>query len=212
MSQNWTWLSGFASDLGVWEDELSAAVPEAAHTFIPYSKVIGSPDDLYTHIPELQSADVLLGMDLGALSMLRSVKSRPANQRWILLAPILDFCHGEDAWPRKQVLLMAKEICKMPKQALNNILELFGPADESFQNAWMETALKTPVELLEKGLEYLADAKIEEPTSLPNAEVRFGKEDLWVTPTVAKVAESLLPQAKILMRPKAGHWPWSLIG
>ena len=208
---NWTWLSGLASDLNVWEDELSVVDLDAEHTFFSYAEVVPVLQDLYS-LSAVKNADVLVGIDFSALVMLKNLVNRPANQKWILLAPILDFCHGEDAWPQKQVLLMAKEVQKMPKVALQGILDLFGPSEEVNQDLWMETALKIKPESIAKGFEYLAEAKIEEPVSVPNCEVRFGKDDEWVTAPAVEAAKSLLNGAQVTVRPKVGHWPMSLIG
>ena len=45
---NWTWLSGLASDLNVWEDELSVVDLDAEHTFISYAEVVPVLQDLYS--------------------------------------------------------------------------------------------------------------------------------------------------------------------
>lgn len=127
----WTWLSGLASDWNIWEDELTVADMDAEHRFVPYVKEVQSLQNIYS-LSEVKNADVLVGMDFSALLMLKSVKHRPAKQKWILLAPIIDFCHGEDAWPQKQVLQVAKGVRKMPKVALQDVLNLFGPADEEY--------------------------------------------------------------------------------
>ena len=208
---NWTWLSGLASDLNVWEDELSLADLDAEHTFVSYVEEIPVLQDLYS-LSAVQNADVLVGMDFSALVMLKNLHRRPRGQRWILLAPILNFCAGEDAWPEKQVLLMAKEVQKMPKVALQGVLDLFGPADEENQDLWMETALKMNPESIAQGFEYLASAKIEEPVSVPDCEVYFGKDDEWITAPAAEAAKTLLQGATVTVRPKAGHWAMSLIG
>ncbi|MBP5247059.1 MAG: hypothetical protein J6Z31_04305 [Fibrobacter sp.] len=208
---NWTWLSGLASDLSVWEDELSLADLESEHTFISYAEEIPVLQDLYS-LSTVQNADVLVGMDFSALVMLQNLSKRPRGQRWILLAPILNFCSGEDGWPEKQVLLMAKEVQKMPKVALQGILDLFGPADESNQDLWMETALKMKPEVIAEGFEYLAKAKVEEPLSVPNCEVHFGKDDEWITASTVEQAKELLKESTVTVRPKAGHWAMSLIG
>lgn len=208
---NWTWLSGLASDLNVWEDELSLADLDAEHTFVSYVEEIPVLQDLYS-LSAVQNADVLVGMDFSALVMLKNLHRRPSGQRWILLAPILNFCAGEDAWPEKQVLLMAKEVQKMPKVALQGVLDLFGPADEENQDLWMETALKMNPESIAQGFEYLASAKIEEPVPVPDCEVHFGKDDEWITAPAAEAAKTLLQGATVTVRPKAGHWAMSLIG
>ena len=92
----WTWLSGLASDWNIWEDELTVADMDAEHRFVPYVKEVQSLQNIYS-LSEVKNADVLVGMDFSALLMLKSVKHRPVKQKWILLAPIIDFCHGEDA-------------------------------------------------------------------------------------------------------------------
>ena len=206
----WTWRSGLASDWNIWEDELTVADMDAEHRFVPYVKEVQSLQNIYS-LSEVKNADVLVGMDFSALLMLKSVKHRPVKQKWILLAPIIDFCHGEDAWPQKQVLQVAKGVRKMPKVALQDVLNLFGPADEEYYESWMRTALQMDPELIAQGFEYLANEKVDSPLALLNCEVRFGKEDEWITGAVVEAAKNLLQGAQVSVRPKVGHWPMSLI-
>ena len=47
MNEKWLWLPDFASDLGLWEDDLVGVAPAADHVFVPYETMANSLDDLY---------------------------------------------------------------------------------------------------------------------------------------------------------------------
>lgn len=212
MAEKWVWLSGWASDLSIWEDDLSEVKSNAGHQFVSFPEVIKNSDDLYQSIPELAKADCVVAWSLGTLALMRSAKKRPKGQRWILLAPIVDFCNEASGWPVKNVMLMAKQITKIPRSTLENFVELMGPCDDEIRENWMETALQMNSETLAFGLEYLKNNKIEEPLEDRGpTEIYFGREDQVVTPEMVKLAVPFLPFAQIHERPKSGHFPQTLI-
>ena len=45
MSEKWFWLSDWAADMEIWEDDLVEASPEADHTFISYEKIMKQPKE-----------------------------------------------------------------------------------------------------------------------------------------------------------------------
>lgn len=206
------WLSGWASDLNIWEDDLSEVETAAAHEFIPYSKIMENPDHLYQSIPGLAKAETVVAWSLGTLALMRSAAKRPQGQRWILLAPIVDFCNEASGWNSKNVMLMIKQVVKIPRSTLENFMELMGPCDEEIQEAWMNTALQMNLEKLALGLEYLKDNRVETPLADGGpTEIHFGREDQVVTPEMVKLAQAMLPFATINERPKSGHWVQTLI-
>jgi hypothetical protein len=211
MAAQWIWLSGFATNLGVWEDDLIEIESDADHTFISYTQVIENPNDLYTSIAGLLKADVVVASDVAALALIQSLEKRPQGQKWILLAPIVNFCEGEDGWPKNQVLLMAKAMQKNTKAALAEFEELLGPCDESIQEEWLDSALHMPPASLAKGLDFLANTVTEDPIRLENTEVIFGREDLLVTPQFAKYVTTMLPGTRVQERLKSGHWVHTLL-
>ncbi len=212
MSKKWMWLSGWASDLSIWEDELSEAEAAANHEFISFSKIIENPDNLYQSIPGLAKADTVVAWSLGTLALMRSASKRPQGQRWILLAPVVDFCNETSGWNSKNMMLMAKQVVKIPRSTLENFMELMGPCDEEIQKAWLNTALQMNLEKLALGLEYLKDKRVETPLAdMGPTEIHFGREDQVVTPEMVKLTEAVLPFAVINERPKSGHWVQTLI-
>ena len=212
MAMQWIWLSGFATNLGFWEEELMEVNSNAKHTFVSYTKVIANPNDLYSSIPGLAKADVVVACDLAAQALVLSTKARPQGQKWMFLAPMINFCEGEEGWPKSQAVLMAKAMVKNTKAALQSYMEMMGPCDESIQEDWMDQALKMPPSSLAKGLEYLAQATVlEEPIHLENTEMFFGREDQLVTPTYANKVKSLLLGTTSQERIKSGHWAHTLL-
>ena len=97
MKEKWIWLPDFASDMGLWEDELAMVSPEADHLFVPYEKMVSYLDHLYGE-PDLASASTVVGWGLGAFALLKNAASRPKGQRWILLSPFADYCSEESEW------------------------------------------------------------------------------------------------------------------
>lgn|SRR5574344_2005590 len=211
MATKWTWLSGFASDLSVWEDDFASAAPDAEHTFISYADVVKHFKDPFAAFPGLAAADVVVGWDIGALSLLRSQAARPAGQKWILLAPPVNFCHPQNGWPRKNVLMMSREVLKNPRDVVENCFEYMGPCEESIHDEWLEHSVKVPADLLSKSFEYLADSTFEEPVPVNDTDVYFGKEDEWVSPALAESIKAVLPGATFHDRLRSGHCAQTLL-
>ena len=40
MNEKWIWLPDFASDMGIWEDDLMGVAPDADHQFVTYEKMV----------------------------------------------------------------------------------------------------------------------------------------------------------------------------
>ena len=55
MNEKWTWLPDFASDMGIWEDDLVGIAPDAEHVFVAYEKMVSVLDDIYG-LPDLAKA------------------------------------------------------------------------------------------------------------------------------------------------------------
>ena len=91
MSEKWIWLPDWASNLGIWEDDLMDVAPSANHIYVQYSQLaefLEHPMD----IPELKKSSTVVAWGLGALSLLCSGAGPQKGQKWILLSPYADFC------------------------------------------------------------------------------------------------------------------------
>lgn len=212
MSEKWFWLSDWAANMQIWEDDLVEVCPEADHTFIAFEQMMKQPKNLYTSIAGLKNADCIVAWGLGSLCLMLSAEDRPKGQKWILLAPVVDFCDEEGGWTKRNVEMLARQVVKATKPTLESFLELMGPCGELIQEDWIETAMKMKPEILAQGLDFLCQNKIEEPIE-NNGEtlVYFGREDQMILPALAKKAKPILPSATFQERPKSGHWPHTLI-
>jgi len=212
MSEKWFWLSDWAANLEIWEDDLVEASSESNHTFISFEQLMKQPKNLYTSIAGLKNADCVVAWGLGSLCLMLSAKDRPANQKWILLAPVFDFCDEDGGWTKRNVEMLARQVTKAIKPTLESYLELMGPCDEQIQEEWMEKALKMNPQTLALGLDFLCQNKIDEPLeNKGETMVYYGREDQIILPVLAKKAASVIPSAKFQERPKSGHWPHTLI-
>lgn len=212
MSEKWIWLSDWAADLEIWEDDLVEASPEADHTFVSYEKLMKQPKNLYTSIAGLKKADCVVAWGLGSLCLMLSAADRPQGQKWILIAPVVDFCHEAGGWSKRNLEMLARQTIKVIKPTLESFLELMGPCDELIQEQWVETASKMDAETLALGLNFFCQNKVEVPLEdKGETTVYYGREDQIVLPTLAKIAMPILPFAKFQERPKSGHWPHTLI-
>ena len=95
MSEKWIWLPDWASDLALWEDDLTDVDSSARHTFVPYEKMVPNLGDLYK-LPGLSAASTVVGWGMGALALLKNASGRKPGQKWILLSPFADFCDDCD--------------------------------------------------------------------------------------------------------------------
>ena len=46
-SEKWVWLPDWASDLSLWQDDLTEVESSADHTFVPYKTMADNLDDPY---------------------------------------------------------------------------------------------------------------------------------------------------------------------
>src|SRR5574344_1511518 len=208
----WFWLSYWAANMEIWEDDLVEASSESDHTFISFEQLMKQPKNLYTSIAGLKNADCVVAWGLGSLCLMLSAKDRPAKQKWILLAPVFDFCDEDGGWTKRNVEMLARQVTKAIKPTLESFLELMGPCDEQIQEQWMEKALKMNPETLALGLDFLCQNKIDEPLENKGETiVYYGREDQIILPVLAKKASAVIPSAKFQERPKSGHWPHTLI-
>ena len=97
MNEKWIWLPDWASNLGVWEDDLADVASAASHDYVPY----GQMADFLEHpmdLPDFKKASTVVAWGLGALSLMCSAAGPQKGQKWILLSPYADFCDEIGHW------------------------------------------------------------------------------------------------------------------
>jgi len=207
MSKKWIWLPDWASDLSLWEDDLTDADASASHVFVPYEEMALHLDDAYA-IDGLSKAETVVGWGLGALILMLAESSRPKGQKWILLSPFADFCDIDGPWNSENLLFKAREMTGSKKVALNAFKEQFGEEYSDWPDEWIEAAEKMDPERLATGLRFLAQHKLERPVAnSADTQVLYGRMDQDVTPAMTLRLKEFLPEASFKERPKSGHWP-----
>ena len=211
MNEKWLWLPDFASDLGLWEDDLVGVAPAADHVFVPYEKLAVSLDNLY-ELEGMSNASTVVGWGLGAFSMLLNAKRRPKDQQWILLSPFADYCSEESEWTTENLSFIAHQTMTAVDATINAFYELLEDELGEWQDDWLKKAKSVEPDLLRVGLEYMAKNRIESPVETGGGiQVLFGRMDRAVLPSMTIALKEFLPQAEFKERPKAGHWPPMLL-
>ena len=89
MNEKWTWLPDFASDMGIWEDDLVGIAPDADHAFVAYENMVSVLDNIY-ELPEMAGASSLVVWGLGAVVLWINATSRSEQQNWIMRSTWID--------------------------------------------------------------------------------------------------------------------------
>ena len=63
MNEKWTWLPDFASDMGIWEDDLVGIAPDAEHVFVAYENMVSVLDDIYVNELTNQKRNAYWGLN-----------------------------------------------------------------------------------------------------------------------------------------------------
>ena len=175
MNEKWIWLPDWASDLTLWEDDLTDVDSSAHHVFIPYEKMVKNLDCLYK-IAGMPAASTVVGWGMGAFVMLMNAANRPADQKWILLAPFADFCDDAGDWTEQNLTFMARQIRTTIEPALNSFQEQFEGEFGEWQDDWRRAASKMDPELLAEGINYLAHNSLAKPLeNSANIQVLYGR-------------------------------------
>ena len=138
--------------------------------------------------------------------------NRPADQKWILLAPFADFCDDAGDWTEQNLTFMARQIRTTIEPALNSFQEQFEGEFGEWQDDWRRAASKMDPELLAEGINYLAHNSLAKPLeNSANIQVLYGRMDQAIPPAQTLKLKEFLPGAEFKERPKAGHWPPMLL-
>ena len=210
MDGKWIWLPDFASDLGLWEDDLVSVSPAADHVFVSYEDMANFLSYIY-ELPDMKEAATVVGWGLGAFVLLKNAKARPKGQSWILLAPFADYCSEESEWTTENLSFIAHQTLTAVDATVNAFYELLENELGEWQEDWLKSAKKMKPESLRVGLEYMARNRIESPVDGNDIHVLYGRMDQAIPPAMTLSLKEFLPGAEFKERPKAGHWPPMLL-
>ena len=187
MNEKWTWLPDFASNMGIWEDDLIGIAPDADHVFVTYENMVSVLDNIY-ELPEIAEASTVVGWGFGAFVLLKNAKNRPKNQ------------------------IIAHQTKTAVDATLNAFYELIENEFGEWQDDWMKSAKAINPEALFKGLSYIAKNRIDAPVPITaETQVLYGRMDGAVPPAMTLELKEFLPGVEFKERPKAGHWPPMLL-
>ena len=210
MSEKWIWLPDWASDLTLWEDDLTEVDSSAHHVFVPYEKMVKSLDSLYK-INGMSSSSTVVGWGMGAFALLMNAANRPEGQKWILLSPFADFCDDSGDWTEQNLTFMARQIRTTVEPALKSFEEQFNEEFGEWQDDWRRAASKMDPELLAEGITYLAQNKLSKPLeNSDDIQVLYGRMDQAIPPAQTLKLKEFLPKASTSIpwpRPKPSAPP-----
>jgi len=205
-----TWVSGWASDISIWEDEIYERFP-FSHRFVDYWDLISDcPDNFWDNNPRIAESQTIVGWSMATLALLRNLHKKPAGQKWILICPIADFC-GNGCWQPSAVKATKRGILENTEQTLSNFSALMGDIPKGEMEKWIENAMRYSPEQLTIGLDYLIEKKAdfaEISGNNLNIELIFGKEDRIVPLAQRELFAPLLAQigVQVTIRESLGHW------
>lgn len=207
MMDKWFWLPDWASDLSLWEDELTSACPDVDHVFVPYNDMVSYLSHIYD-MPGLSKASVVVAWGLGALTLLKNAEKKPKGQKWILLSAFADFCDEDSNWNEQNLIFMARQVKNVAEPTLNAFMEFFQNEFGEWQDDWFDAASKMDRNALSEGLNYLAQNRIDSMIDdHGETKVLYGRMNQAVLPSMTLALKEFLPNAEFKERPKAGHWP-----
>ena len=203
------WISGWASDISIWEDEIYERFPNFSHCFTDYGDLIAGddPDDFWDKNPRVAEDGIVIGWSMGSLALLRNLHKKPKEQKWILICPIADFC-TEGCWSRAAVRATRQGILENTEQTLVSFAALMGAQKEE-QKKWVENAMRYSTKQLVKGLDYLVQKKMDfsDFKDAEQLELIFGEQDKVVSPAQKELFTSLnKKELRIEIHENLGHW------
>ena len=150
------WVSGWASDISIWENDIYERFPNYSHRFIDYYDLVRADFDINTE------SEIVVGWSLGTLALLKNLSKKIEEQKWILVCPITDFC-----------------ACWRPAVIRATTLESFSAllGDVEGKEKWLENALRYSPEQLSAGLEFLIQEKADLEVPHENVEFILGAKD-----------------------------------
>jgi hypothetical protein len=200
------WISGWASDISIWEDEIYERFPGFSHRFVDYFDLIPNPDDFWDKNPRVGEAGLVVGWSMGTLALLRNLDKKQAGQRWILVCPIADFC-AAGCWPQAAVRATKQGILENTEQTLMSFSALMSEnISKEKREKWMECAMRYSPKQLAAGLDYLTVRALRatppQQVQPPQINLLFGEKDK-VVPLAQK---ELFEGQTVKVCENLGHW------
>ncbi|MDR2732920.1 MAG: alpha/beta hydrolase [Fibromonadaceae bacterium] len=195
------WVSGWASDISIWEDCIYERFPNFSHRFVDYYDLIDG--DL-----KLPESEFIIGWSMGTLALLKKLPEKAKEQKWILVCPIADFC-AEGCWQPSALRATKRGILENTEQTLMSFSALMGNVPNEEREKWVENAMRYSPKQLAIGLDYLLEARFIAPlnsnTIDSNIKFIFGEKDK-IVPLAQKELFSSVANEQITVYENLGHW------
>jgi len=185
------WVSGWASDISLWENEIYERFPDFSHRFVDYFDLLSEPN--------IGKAGFVVGWSMGTLVLLRNLHKISNEQKLILVCPIADFC-AKGCWSLSAVRATKQGILQNTEQTLMSFSALMGNMEREDREKWVENAMRYAPKLLAEGLDYLMQNKADTSELGSNVKLLFGEQDK-IVPLAQK--ELFSANSEII---NSGHW------
>jgi len=162
------WVSGWASDISMWENEIYERFPNFSHRFVDYFDLLPEPD--------IGKAGLIVGWSMGTLVLLKNLHKISNEQKLILICPIADFC-AKGCWSLSAVRTTKQGILQNTEQTLMSFSALMGNVKKEDREKWVENAMRYTPKLLADGLDYLMQNKADVSKLGSNVKLIFGEQD-----------------------------------
>jgi len=185
------WVSGWASDISLWENEIYERFPNFSHRFVDYFDLLPEPN--------IGKAGLVVGWSMGTLVLMRNLHKISNEQKLILVCPIADFC-AEGCWSLSAVRATKQGVLQNTEQTLMSFSALMGNMERDDREKWVENAMRYTPKLLAEGLDYLMQNKADVSELGSNVKLIFGEQDKIVPLAQKKLFSA---HSEII---NSGHW------
>jgi len=197
------WVSGWASDISIWENRIYEHFPNFSHRFVDYFDLLPDPDEFWDNNRGIGEAGVVVGWSMGTLALLRNLHKIRKEQKLVLVCPIADFC-AKGCWQLSALRTTKQGILQNTEQTLMSFSALMGNMEKADREKWVENAMRYSPKQLAEGLDYLMQKKADISGSYSNIKFIFGGQDK-VVPLAQKELFSSYKES-IVVCEDFGHW------
>jgi len=199
------WVSGWASDISLWESSIYERFPNFSHRFVDYFDLLPAPDEFWDNNRGIGEAGLVVGWSLGTLALLRNLHRIQKEQKLVLVCPIANFC-AEGCWQLSALRATKRGILQNTEQTLMSFSALMvGNMKKEEREKWVENAMRYSPKQLAVGLDYLMQKKADVSVSRSNTKLIFGGQDK-VVPLAQKDLFSSFHKESIAVCENLGHW------
>jgi len=195
------WVSGWASDISLWENRIYEHFPNFSHRFVDYFDLLPTPDELRG----IWEAGLVVGWSMGTLALLRNLHKMQKGQKLVLICPIADFC-AKGCWQPSALRATKQGILQNTEQTLMSFSALMGNMEKEERQKWVENAMRYSPKQLADGLDYLMQNKADISGPLSNAKLIFGGQDKVVPLAQKELFSNFCHKESIVVCEDLGHW------